>query len=290
MQGIIYKGIGGFYTVKTDAGQLVQCKPRGVFRNRGIKPLAGDKVLLDVEADTLYICDILPRTNAFVRPAVANADQMIVIASTVQPSPSFLVLDKLFAVVVDADVTPVLVITKNDLAEAEEILGAYSRSGILVMEVNALTGEGMDDLRATLCGKLSVLCGNSGVGKSTLMNALCPQAERETGKISNKLGRGRHTTREVEIVEIGDALVADTPGFASFDVQRAAPIASENMQFAFPEIRQRVGHCKFSGCMHIAEPGCAVRLAVEKDEIALSRYNNYVTLCEQAKEAENNYG
>ncbi|MDL2325434.1 ribosome small subunit-dependent GTPase A [Ruminococcaceae bacterium OttesenSCG-928-A16] len=286
MTGVIYKGIGGFYYVKTADGQMVECKPRGIFRKTGQKPVAGDKVALVEEAGTITMDEILPRRNVFVRPPIANVDQFVVVASTVEPTPSFLVIDKLTAVALDNDAQPLLVVTKTDLATAQPFVDAYGKSGIDLLAVNAETGEGLAELHQHLAGKLSVLCGNSGVGKSTLLNALLPQLSRETAEISQKLGRGRHTTREVEIFDLPSGQIADTPGFASLDLQRAAPIVKENLQFAFPEIEKRMQNCKFTGCAHIAEQGCAVRQAAFAGEISESRYNSYVTLYQEAKENE----
>lgn len=289
MTGRIFKGIGGFYYVKAADGAMIECKARGIFRKDNIKPVAGDEVRLGWEGESAYIDEILPRKNVFVRPAVANVDQLVVIASTTEPKPSFLVIDKLLAVAVDAEVQPVLVVTKTDLTPPDEIEQAYAGSGIPVIAVNAEKGTGLKELRQVLPGKLSVLCGNSGVGKSTLLNALLPGLEQETGEISQKLGRGRHTTREVEIFEVEGGLLADTPGFASFDLQRAAPIVKENLQFAFPEIEKHITQCKFTGCAHVGETGCAVREALQNGEISPSRYESYVTLYEQAKEEEKKY-
>ncbi|MDL2253204.1 ribosome small subunit-dependent GTPase A [Ruminococcaceae bacterium OttesenSCG-928-I18] len=286
MTGRIYKGIGGFYYVKTEGGEVVEVKPRGIFRKRGQKPLAGDEVVLEEEADTLFIAEILPRKNAFVRPPVANVDTVFIVVSTVDPSPSTLVIDKLSAVAVDEGAQPVLLLTKTDLAEGAEVLDIYAKAGFPAFETSVATGEGLTRLKEMLKGKLSVFSGNSGVGKSTLLNVLHPDAQRETAQISKKLGRGRHTTREVEIFEVEGGLVADTPGFASFDLQRAATISAENLQFAFPEIAQRMPACKFSGCTHMAETGCAIRKAVQSGEISPSRYRSYQILYEEAKESE----
>lgn len=286
MTGIVYKSIGGFYYVKTADGALVECKPRGIFRKTGQKPVAGDHVVLAEENGTVTLDEILPRKNVFVRPPVANVDQFVVVASTAQPSANFLVIDKLCAIAIDNNAAPLLVVTKTDLAPAASFAKAYAQSGIPFLAVNAETGEGIAALRQHLAGKFSVLCGNSGVGKSTLMNVLLPGLARETAEISQKLGRGRHTTREVEVFEFDGGLLADTPGFASLDLQRAAPIAKENLQFAFPEIEKAMQGCRFTGCAHIAEQGCAVRQAVEKGEISQSRYQSYATLYQQAKEQE----
>ncbi len=284
MTGRIFKGIGGFYYVKTPDGEMREVKPRGIFRKRGIKPLAGDCVHLAEEAGTWYIDEIDERKNAFVRPPVANVDQVFIVASTKEPTPSFLVIDKLSAAAVDLGAQPVLVVTKTDLAGEESLLQVYRKAGFAAFAASAESGEGLDTLREMLAGKLSVFCGNSGVGKSTLLNALCPGALRDTGEISKKLGRGRHTTREVELFEVAGGLVADTPGFASFDLQRMGGVSAENMQFTFPEIAGLMPACKFSGCTHMAETGCAVRAAVETGEIAPQRYESYRSLYQQAKE------
>lgn len=289
MEGIIYKGIGGFYYVKTDDGRVQECRARGVLRKRGQKPVAGDRVRLESEAGTYYIDALMPRKNLFVRPPVANVDRFFVVASTTEPAPSFLVIDKLLAVALDQEADAVLVVSKPDLESPKSLQEAYHTSGIPVVVVCADAGEGLDELRPMLEGRLNVFCGNSGVGKSTLLNALAPNVEREVGEISKKLGRGRHTTREVELFEVAGGLVADTPGFASFDVQSAGEILADNLQLCFPEIKSRIGECKFSGCSHTVEKGCAVLDAVEKGEIAKSRWQSYKTLYEEARQAEREY-
>ena len=281
----IVKGIGGFYSVKTADG-IVECRAKGIFRRRGVTPVAGDRVRLEHEAGTAVIAEILPRKNVFVRPPVANVDQFFIVASTVQPVPSTLVIDKLSAIAVDRGAQPVLVITKGDLYGADTLAQCYSTAGFPVLCVNAATGEGLAPLRDMLAGKLSVFSGNSGVGKSTLLGALMPGCELETAEISQKLGRGRHTTREVVLYEAHGGLVADTPGFASLDMARAAAIPTENRELAFPDIARLFGQCRFTGCSHLSEVGCAVREAVHRGEIARTRYESYAALYEQAKEQE----
>ena len=221
-----------------------------------------------------------------MRPPVANVDQFFIVASTVQPVPSTLVIDKLSAIAVDRGAQPVLVITKGDLYGADTLAQCYSTAGFPVLCVNAATGEGLAPLRDMLAGKLSVFSGNSGVGKSTLLGALMPGCELETAEISQKLGRGRHTTREVVLYEAHGGLVADTPGFASLDMARAAAIPKENLELAFPDIARLFGQCRFTGCSHLSEVGCAVREAVHRGEIARTRYESYAALYEQAKEQE----
>ena len=205
MTNYITKGIGGFYYVKTETG-IAECRARGIFRKRGITPVAGDQVVLS--ADRTTIDEILPRKNVFIRPPVANLDVLFIVASTTQPVPSTLILDELTAAAVYKDVQPVIVITKADLAAADALEKAYADSTIPLIRLDYDTGEGLDQIRARIAGNLCAFCGNSGVGKSTLLNALAPQLERQTGGISQKLGRGRHTTREVEIFEVCGGLLA----------------------------------------------------------------------------------
>ena len=220
MTGYITKGIGGFYYVKTSEG-IVECKPRGIFRKQKITPVAGDVVTLETENGGAVIADIAPRRNIFVRPPMANLDVLFLVASTTQPTPSTLVLDKLSAIAVDKGVQPVIVCTKSDLAEAEFLRSAYEKSTLPFIRIDYATGEGLDDIRHWINGRLCAFCGNSGVGKSTLLNALLPDVERQTAAISQKLGRGRHTTREVTIFEAFGGRIADTPGFASLEASRA---------------------------------------------------------------------
>lgn len=281
----IIKGIGGFYYVKTADG-VVECRAKGIFRKRGITPVAGDRVRLEHEAGTAVIAEVRPRKNVFVRPPVTNVDQFFIVASTVQPAPSTLVIDKLSAIAVDRGAQPVLVITKGDLQDAGALMQCYRTAGFPVLCVNAATGEGLAPLCAMLAGKLSVFSGNSGVGKSTLLGALMPGQTLATGEISQKLGRGRHTTREVTLYEAHGGLVADTPGFASLDMARAAAIPKENLELAFPDIARLFGQCRFTGCSHLTEVGCAVREAVQKGEISRTRYESYAALYEEAKEQE----
>ncbi len=282
-ENYIVKGIGGFYYVRTQDG-VVECRARGIFRKRGVAPVAGDRVRLDAEGGAPVIAEILPRKNVFVRPPIANIDQFFIVASTVQPVPSTLVIDALSAIAVDRGARPVLLITKNDLRGGGELAGCYRHAGFPVLLLNAATGEGMDALRTLLPGRLSVFCGNSGVGKSTLLRALLPELPIETGEISRKLGRGRHTTREVALYECCGGLVADTPGFASLDMERAAAISKENLQFAFPEIERYFGRCRFTGCSHTVEKGCAVRAALAAGEIDATRYESYAALYRDARD------
>lgn len=228
----IVKGIGGFYYVKTADG-IVECRAKGIFRQARRHPCGGDRVRLEHEAGTAVIAEILPRKNVFVRPPVANVDQFFIVASTVQPVPSTLVIDKLSAIAVDRGAQPVLVITKGDLYGADTLAQCYSTAGFPVLCVNAATGEGLAPLRDMLAGKLSVFSGNSGVGKSTLLGALMPGCELETAEISQKLGRGRHTTREVVLYEAHGGLVADTPVLPAWTWPVPPPFPRKTLSWPF---------------------------------------------------------
>ena len=275
----ITKGIGGFYYVRTPDG-VVQCKARGIFRKRGITPVAGDNV--ELSADGAMIEEILPRKNVFVRPPVANLDVLFIVASTTQPVPSTLVLDQLAAAAIYKGVQPVLVVTKADLAAVDQLAQDYATSGIPLIPLHYESGAGLDEIRQYIKGHLCAFCGNSGVGKSTLLNALAPELKRETGQISQKLGRGRHTTREVEVFEICGGRLADTPGFASLEAQKLCRIPKEELQHTFPEFEPCFGQCRFTGCSHRSEVGCAVRDAVEQGAISKSRYASYLAMYEEA--------
>ena len=281
MNGYIVKGIGGFYYVKTPDG-IVECKPRGIFRKQKITPVAGDEVTLETENGAAVIAQIAPRKNVFVRPPVANLDVLFLVASTTQPTPSTLVLDKLSAIAVDKGVQPVVVCTKSDLAEADFLANAYAKSTLPFIRIDYESGAGLDEVKQWINGRLCAFCGNSGVGKSTLLNALLPDAARETSAISQKLGRGRHTTREVTVFEAYGGRIADTPGFASLEAQKLCRIPKEDIQHTFPEFEPYFGQCRFTGCSHRAETDCAVRQAVEEGKISKTRYASYLAMYEEA--------
>lgn len=285
MNGYILKGIGGFYYVRTPDG-VVECKPRGLFRKQKITPVAGDEVTLEMENGAAVIAAIAPRKNVFVRPPVANLDVLFLVASTTQPTPSTLVLDKLSAIAVDKGVQPVIVCTKGDLSETAFLQQAYAHSTLPVICVDYATGAGLEELKTWISGRLCAFCGNSGVGKSTLLNALVPELAQQTGEISQKLGRGRHTTREVTIFEAFGGRIADTPGFASLEAGRAGFIPKENLEQVFPEFGPYLGKCQFTGCSHRSEKGCAVRAAVEAGELSPSRYASYCAMYDEVKDVK----
>lgn len=285
MNGYIVKGIGGFYYVKTADG-IVECKPRGIFRKKKISPVAGDEVTLESENGAVVIAQIAPRKNVFVRPPVANLDVLFLVASTTQPTPSTLVLDKLSAIAVDKGVQPVVVCTKGDLAESEFLRSAYDKSTLPFIRIDYETGAGLEEVKQWINGRLCAFCGNSGVGKSTLLNALLPELAQETGEISQKLGRGRHTTREVTIFEAFGGRIADTPGFASLEASRAGFISKENLEHAFPEFGPYLGECQFTGCSHRSEKGCAVRAALAEGALSQTRYDSYCAMYEEVKDIQ----
>lgn len=279
----IVKGIGGFYYVKTADG-IIECKPKGIFRKEKITPLAGDCVEIEQCEGMNVISKIKERKNSFVRPPIANVDVFFIVASTVQPVPSTLIIDKLSAVATDKGAKVVLIITKSDLSAAEKLKSCYDKSGIEVITLGIGETDGLERIKEIISGNLCVFCGNSGVGKSTLINLLLPQTEKETGAISKKLGRGKHTTREVELYEAFGGIIADTPGFASLETEAAGSIPKENLQFAFPEIEPLALSCKFTGCSHTCEKGCAVIAAVQNGGISKSRYSSYVAMYNEAKQ------
>ena len=284
MNGYIVKGIGGFYYVKTPDG-IVECKPRGIFRKQKITPVAGDEVTLETENGASVIAQIAPRKNVFVRPPVANLDVLFLVASTTQPTPSTLVLDKLSAIAVDKGVQPVIVCTKSDLAEAEFLHSAYEKSTLPFIRIDYSSGAGLDEVKQWISGRLCAFCGNSGVGKSSILNALAPRFSLAVGEVSKALGRGRHTTRHVELFSLGqDTYVIDTPGFASFDTEELDLELKEHLPETFPEFAPYTGSCRFVGCSHTKEKGCAVLEAVRQGRIPRSRHASYLRLYNELKD------
>lgn len=279
--GRIVRSLSGFYDVQTPAG-VVTCRGRGSLRRGGESPLTGDMVEITVEGGKGMVERILPRKNAFVRPAVANVDALVVFAANVNPVTEPFLIDRVAAIAGDQGVEVYICINKCDLDPAVDLERIYTRAGFPVIRASAQTGEGVAQLRSLLSGKLTAFTGNTGVGKSSMLNALCPGLELATGQVSQKLGRGRHTTRHVELFALDDnTYVADTPGFASFDTEQMEIILKENLQYAFRDFAPYLGECQFHDCSHRAEPGCAVRRAVETGEIEASRYQSYLQLYDQ---------
>lgn len=283
-QGVIIRSLSGFYTVGAE-GRQIMCKARGRFRHDGTTPLVGDRVSLAFdEKGNARVDEILPRRNRFIRPAVANIDQLVMFASAVNPVTDPFLIDRVCAIAELSDCEPILCINKYDLDRAEELRAIYENAGFQVVCTSAETGEGVAQLRELIAGKVNAFTGNSGVGKSSILNRLCPELSLQTGAVSDKLGRGRHTTRHVELFDLGDeTFVADTPGFASFEVDLIEPIRCEDLQYAFREFRPYLGGCRFQDCAHLKEPDCSILQAVQSGEIAPERHRSYARLYETAK-------
>ena len=286
IEGIILKGIGGFYYVDTAEG-LIECKARGRFRKTVGKPIVGDRVTLEIQPEdgTGYLQTIAPRKNSLIRPAVANLDLVVAVASAAPPVTDPFLIDKVTAIAVHKNMDALVVINKTDANPGDELYETYRRSGIEVLRVSAHTGEGIDALRERIRGRVSAFAGNSGVGKSSVLNRLDSSFDAEVGAISDKIGRGKHTTRHEELHPIeGGGYIADTPGFSSFETEQMDLVLAEDLQYAFPEFEPYIGQCKFTGCAHVKEKGCAILAAVENGEIAKTRHESYVKLYESVKD------
>lgn len=279
--GIIIKGIGGFYYVSSEDG-MYECKARGVFRKEGLTPLTGDRVVFSINDPLLKkgsIDQISGRSSLLVRPAVANVDQLVAVLAAKSPDPDLLLLDKLLVTAEKNEMKAVLCINKIDLdtqGRGEAVRKVYSGAGYEVLLTSSRTNTGFDELKAALNGHISVFAGQSGVGKSTILNRIMNTMVMKTGSISDKIERGKHTTRHAELIRLEDGgYVADTPGFSSFEL---AGISHTKLQYYFPEFADHIGECRFTGCSHISEPGCGVKKAVEEERASRDRYGRYVEL------------
>ncbi len=284
-KGIILKGIGGLYFVET-ADAVFECKARGIFRKSGQKPLVGDEVdiLIGSGGTENTIEKIYKRRSELMRPPVANIDRLFILSSVKDPNPSTLIIDKMTAIACSKNIEPIIVITKDDLGDTSYLHEIYEKAGIPFFSVSAKDGKGADEIKALLKGHISAFSGNTGVGKSSLLNLIAPELSLKTGEISDKLGRGRHTTRAVELYPLCGGYVADTPGFSSITGENSEIIPIDELPFCFPEFEKHLGECKFTSCRHINDKGCEIVAAVERGEISLSRHNSYVTLYNEAKD------
>ena len=285
-EGRIIRSLSGFYDVQTPDG-VVTCRGRGSLRKGGLTPLTGDMVVISEENGKGMVEKLLPRKNRFIRPAVANVDALVVFAANVNPITEPFLIDRVAAIAGDQDVPVYICVNKCDLDPGLDLVRIYTHAGFAVIQASAETGEGVEALRKLIKGKLTAFTGNTGVGKSSMLNALCPTLGLATGEVSEKLGRGRHTTRHVELYCLEpDTFVADTPGFSSFDTDQMDVLIKENLQYTFPDFGDFMGKCQFHDCSHRAEPGCCIRIAVEAGEIEKTRYDSYLRLYEKAEQVK----
>lgn len=285
MKGKILKGIGGFYYVFTEKEQLYECKAKGIFRNQNIKPLVGDDVemdILDEEMKKGNIINILERTNDLIRPAVANVDQAMIIFAAAKPAPNLNLLDRFLILMLQQKVETIICFNKTDVVSEKEISlleETYRNCGYRTLFTSTFTEEGINSVKELLAHKTTVLAGPSGVGKSSIINLLSPEANTKTGEISEKIQRGKHTTRHSELIAVGDeTFVMDTPGFSSLYLEG---LEKDELKEFFPEFKQYDSQCRFLGCMHLNEPDCNVKEALKNGEISKIRYKNYKDLFEE---------
>ena len=288
MQGKIIKGIAGFYYIYAEDHEIYECKAKGIFRKDNQKPLVGDNVeieVLDIQEKEGSVTAILPRRNSLIRPAVANVDQAFVIFAMENPKPNFMLLDRFLIMMEKQDIPAVVCFNKKDLADSSELeflYETYTGCGYQVILSSTFLGDGLDEIRQVLKGKTTVVAGPSGVGKSSITNALQENVKMETGEISKKLKRGKHTTRHSQVIPVGeDTYLMDTPGFSSLYL---TDMEEQELKDYFPEFRKYEGQCRFQGCRHIHEPGCAVKEALENHKISSLRYEDYLGLYGELKE------
>lgn len=288
MQGKIIKGIAGFYYIYAEDGNVYECKAKGIFRKDNFKPLVGDNVeitVLNEEEKEGSVTSILPRRNSLIRPAVANVDQAFLIFAMENPKPNFLLLDRFLIMMEQREIPAVICFNKKDVGdkdEMEKLYEIYTGCGYRVVLSSTYEGEGMDEIREILNGKTTVVAGPSGVGKSSITNCMQGEVQMETGEISKKLKRGKHTTRHSQVIPVEkNTFLVDTPGFSSLYL---TDMKEEELRDYFPEFVMYEPQCRFQGCMHIHEPGCAVKEALSEGKISQQRYDNYLALYEELKE------
>lgn len=284
-KGLIIKALSGFYYVAdSESKKIYECRARGKFRKSEFAPLCGDNVEFTVTDDDKGVVDsVFPRKNSLVRPAVANIDKLMIVAAAKSPSPNTFVIDKVIMNAENSEIEPILIFNKSDLSDdAQKYCEIYSNSGFKSICVSAKTGEGIDEILPLIDGCVCAFTGNSGVGKTSIINAIAPEYNLSTAEISEKLGRGRHTTRHIELYKVGGGYIIDTPGFSSFDNERCGFVRKENVALCFRDFLPYVDNCRFTGCSHTKEKGCAVIGAVNQGRIEKSRFESYLRLYEQS--------
>lgn len=282
LNGIITKSIAGFCYVEV-GNKVYECKPRGAFRKNGLVPSAGDKVEISLLGEKGTVESILPRKNYLVRPPLANLDKLFIVSSHSIPSVNPLLIDRMTAICEYISVEPIIVFNKADLGGFSDLPDTYRKAGYKCFVVSAQTGEGTDEIKAELLGSVSAFCGNSGVGKSSILNRLLEGVTLNTGSVSEKLGRGKHTTRQVELFKVSGGYVADTPGFSTLELTDFDFNDKDKLKFCFPEFEKHFGKCRFASCTHTNEPGCSVIEALEDGEIASTRFKSYVSMFNDLK-------
>lgn len=284
MNGILLKAIAGFYYIEA-GGRVYECKARGVFRKNHESPTVGDFVEFEkLDDENGVVTKILPRKNLLVRPPIANVDRLFIVSSHNTPSPNALLIDRLTAIALNNNIEPIIVFNKADLGSMDKWFNIYKNAGFKCIVASVLTGEGCNEILSLLTDGISAFTGNSGVGKSSLLNRIFPEFELQTGEVSDKLGRGRHTTRHVELFKVNNGYVADTPGFSSLDIERTMPLSKEELPFVFPEFEKYLGRCKFTSCTHTVEKGCAVLEAADMGEVEKTRLESYRYIFNEVKD------
>lgn len=284
LSGRIMQSISGFYYVEA-ADEIYECKAKGVFRNKRIAPLVGDNVKIETDGNKGTVVTIEERKNSLIRPPVANLDLLFIVSSIADPKPNLYVIDKLSAFAVYNRIEPVILFSKCDMGSCDELVDIYSKTGFTVLRCSSYANEGAEDIKRLISGKVAAFTGNSGVGKSSILNMLDPELFLETNEISNKLGRGKHTTRSVSLYRIADGLIADTPGFSYLDFEKTSEkIFKEDLPDCFPEFCNYADDCKFGpSCSHTCDKGCAVIEAVNNCFISAERHNSYIKMYDEVK-------
>ncbi len=284
LNGRIIQSISGFYFVEA-ADAVYECKAKGNFRKKQITPLVGDNVMIDVADEKGTVTEILDRKNFLIRPPVANVDILFIVASVADPKPNLYVIDKLSAFAVFHNIRPVIVFSKCDIGDAAQYAEIYKKSGMQTICCSSVTNDGIEEIISCIRGNVCAFTGNSGVGKSSIINAICPELKLETNATSAKLGRGKHTTRTVSLYNINGGFVVDTPGFSSIDFENLSErIYKDDLPGCFPEFSEYTDYCKFStSCSHTTDKGCAVLCAINEGKIAKERHESYLRMYEEVK-------